>query len=269
MPALGNIAFTLNPNNVRQPSGYGTGAVGGEYIQTLIADVAVFAGTDLRLRDNWKNNVFDADNRDLRGGLILGQAANQIRVTASGGRYYLDSALNRETEGVGADWRYQVNPNNQLNLFSQYLRTRFGGELAINSFNSATGGIGGQHVLQGGQAVLFGTVYFGDERDVNRRADGSKRFAGLRLGGNLRMRENLDLFGYVGYQSGKYGRENVAFVTTRKDELSDLSLGINWRFGKDWTLRPQISWSSNSSNIQIYEFTRTDASLALRRDFNF
>ena len=40
-------------------------------------------------------------------------------------------------------------------------------------------------------------------------------------------------------------------------------------FPKDklWTLRPQVSYLRNSSNIVIYQHDRTDVSITLRRDF--
>jgi hypothetical protein len=57
-------------------------------------------------------------------------------------------------------------------------------------------------------------------------------------------------------------------VAYGKDELLDISLGLNWRPYKDWTVRPQIIYSQNSSNIALYEYDRTETSVTVRREFH-
>jgi hypothetical protein len=66
---------------------------------------------------------------------------------------------------------------------------------------------------------------------------------------------------------GRYNKENVAFLETRNDKQVDVTLGGNWHFDKFWTMRPQISYTKNNSNIQIYSFDRLDESITIRRDF--
>jgi len=46
-----------------------------------------------------------------------------------------------------------------------------------------------------------------------------------------------------------------------------VALGADWRWGKYWTLRPQLAYTRNNSNIVIYSYNRTDVSLTFRRDF--
>jgi tetratricopeptide (TPR) repeat protein len=269
-PGIGNISFTLDPTSVRTSSGFNGLAAGGEVVENVLPGLAVFAGADWRLRDNSKSDVFDYQNFDYRAGLMIGQANNQLRVTGNYGRYYLNSAFNRDADGLGADWRYALSPSSQLNLFSQYGRVRLTGEATrVNSFNSTTSGIGGLHAFGDGSAALFGAFFFGDERDVIGRADGPKRFHGLRVGGQAKLRDDIDLFGYGSAQRGYYGKENVSFLATRLDETTDVGIGLNWRFMKDWALRPQVLHTRNTSNIPIYQFTRTEASISVRRDFNF
>jgi len=137
----------------------------------------------------------------------------------------------------------------------------------VNSFNSVTSGLGWLHVIGEGKAVLFGSYLFGDERDTDGRADGAKRFDGVRLGGQVMLKESLDLFAAATHLRAHYGRENATFLATRGDQQSDTVLGVNWRFARDWTLRPQLLESRNNSNITIYGFKRTELSVTVRRDF--
>jgi hypothetical protein len=99
------------------------------------------------------------------------------------------------------------------------------------------------------------------------RADGPKRFSGFRLGGQVAAGDRTILFLNGGVQIGNYERLNPMFLRLRNDRYSDLTAGASWSFSKRWTLRPQLNFSRNSSNIVIYSYIRRDVSLTIRRDF--
>jgi hypothetical protein len=71
----------------------------------------------------------------------------------------------------------------------------------------------------------------------------------------------------VAAQWSDYDTENVVFETTRRDKLYEIALGLIWRAAKDWSVRPQISYTRNDSNISINDYDRYDISITLRRDF--
>jgi len=268
VPALGNLLFTLNPTNVKTPDNFKALGGGGEYTYQVRPNVGLFVGGDARFRSNLTQDRFDTFNRDLRAGATLGPVTNQVRLAYLSGRYDLDNSLSRKAEGLSGEWRYTRDPANQFNVFSQYLRNRFAdAAVQVNSFNSVTSGLGWLRVIGEGKAVLFGSYLFGDERDTNGRADGSKRFDGVRLGGQVMLKDNLDLFAATTNLRGHYDRQNATFLATRGDQQNDTVLGVNWRFARNWTLRPQWVESRNNSNIPIYAFKRTELSVSVRRDF--
>jgi hypothetical protein len=53
----------------------------------------------------------------------------------------------------------------------------------------------------------------------------------------------------------------------RDDTQLNINLGATYSLAKQWSLTPRISHTKNSSNIELNEYKRTMASLALRRDF--
>ena len=268
VPALGNLPFTLNPTNIKTGDNFKTIAGGIDFAYQLRPNLGFFAGGDVRERWNFTQDRFNSGSRDLRAGVAIGEAANQLRLRVDTGWADLDNSLSRTVNGIGGDWRYMINPANQLNAFSAYSRNRFVDQaVQVNSFNSALSGVGLTHIVADGKGALFGSYFFGDERDTDRRADGAKALYGFRLGGQAALRENLDLFATVSTQKGHYGRDNATFLTLRSDEQTDFVVGMNWRFAKDWTLRPQVLQSKNKSNISIYEYKRTELSAAVRYDF--
>ena len=266
VPALGDLIFTLNPTNVKTSDNYLSLGAGGEISHKLKPNFLVYAGADVKDRVNNNENRFDFVSVDGRIGVGLGEDGNQLKVGLLGGRYYLDKHLNRDTSGINAEWRYNLNTSNQLNLFGQHVLYRFEPTTSVENFDQDTVGAGILHVLAEGKAVLFGSVYLGDERDTE-RADGGKGFHGLRVGGQTILTDKTDLFASVGAQFGKFDQENAAFLTTRKDDQYDFSTGINWHYDTNWTVRPQLTYTKNDSNIDLRSYNRTDISLTLRRDF--
>ena len=268
VPALGGLSFTLNPSNVRTADNFQTIGAGGEYTQEISPGYGFFVGADFRKRANFSKDIFNTENHDVRAGGTIGEASNQLRLTGTAGSYQLDEKLNRHANGLGLDYRYNITPATQFNAFSQYARTRFV-NLAVNNFNQTTSGFGGLQVFADGRGALFGSYFFGNERDTDGRADGGKSFSGVRLGGQWTLNEQMDVFGFMSIQSGNYDRENGTFLVKRQDDTQDVVLGMNWRFAKDWTFREQILTTRNKSNIDLFTFNRVEVSFAIRRDFNF
>ncbi|MGP1678306.1 MAG: surface lipoprotein assembly modifier [Burkholderiales bacterium] len=271
VPALGNLIFTLNPAGVKAPDDYLGYAFGGEISHQIAPALGVYAGADARSRSNMTQDQFDSTSLDLRAGLAMGEGASVLRLGVLGGRYALDGKTNRDTNGVNAEWRHLLNPANQLSLFGQYARFRFEPTISVNDFDQSTYGANWLHLANEGKALVMGSLFTGDER-APLRADGGKRYTGLRLGGQLQLSEKTELFGGLGAQFSKYQLANAAFSSpaesvTRDDKQYDANVGLNWHFDKAWTLRPQISYMRNDSNIVIYEFDRTDISITIRRDF--
>jgi outer membrane protein len=271
VPALGNLVFTLNPNNTKLPASYFGSNFGGEVSHQVSPKFGLYAGVDVRARDNSTAKIFNSLSADGRAGVAIGEGVNVVRLGVLGGRFELNGKDNRDTSGVSGEWRHQINTANQLTSFGQYARYRFEPTISTNDFDQSTYGANWLHVTSDGKAMTTVTGFFGEDR-APLRADGGKGFTGLRLGGQVQVSDTVDLFASLGAQFSKYHVPNAAFSSatdslTRDDKQYDASVGLNWHLDKWWTLRPQVSYLRNDSNIVIYKFDRTDVSVTLRRDF--
>jgi tetratricopeptide (TPR) repeat protein len=268
VPALGNLVFTLSPTNLKTPDNYYSVAAGGEVNLGVTDSWGGYGGVDLRKRGNRSLTSFDASSVDTRAGIFLNSGNEIFRLGATLGKYTLAETAYRDAIGLAGDWRHNFNKDNQLNVFGQYSRNRFSqSEMQLNDFNQTVIGTGILHILTDGKTALFGSFNLGNEHALHDRADGDKTGYGLRVGGQTSIHESIDTYANVGYQIGRYNKENIAFLATRIDQQFDITLGGNWHWTKLWTMRPQISYSKNNSTIQIYGFDRFDASITVRRDF--
>lgn len=269
---------TLDSTNVKAADNYYAAAAGGEIIHDLNPDWGVYASGDLRKRGNNTRKQFDSLGLDARAGVIFEAKANRLRVGVLGGRYNLGGLHNSDTTGLKGEWRHVFSPSNQLNAFAQSVQYRYVDiVMQPNDFDQHAIGLGWLHVLADGKSSLSGSMHYGTEKDVSPiitvaspsggRNDGARRFRGLRVGGQSAFTERVALFASAGMQAGDYNKVNYYFLRQRNDRLFDLTLGANWHWEKLWTLRPQLSYSRNESNIAIYDYNRMDVSLTVRRDF--
>jgi len=271
-------SYPLDPASVKTPDSYYGLAAGGEATYRLNANWGLYAGAELRRRVNNTQQNFDSLSLDARSGVWFDAKTDHLRIGVLGGRYNLGSSHYSDTTGVNAGWSHVFSPSDQLKVFGQYAKYRFVDVvMQVNDYDQRAAGVGWLHVLADGRSTLFGSLYQGTEKDVSTivtqatptggRADGDKRFSGSRFGGQAAVFENTTLFANAGIQFGDYDKENIYFQRLRKDRLFDLTAGADWHWEKLWTLRPQLNYSKNDSNIAIYAYDRTDVSLTIRRDF--
>lgn len=279
--------ITLDPVNVKTADNYYAAATGGEINHRLSSHWGLYAGADLRKRGNSSHTQFDSFNSDARAGVVYETMSNRIRVGAIGSRYDLGGTRNSNTTGVKAELRHAFSPSNQMTALFQSAQFRYVEPyLQPNDVDQQVWGLGWLHALTDGQSSLSGSIHYGTEEDVapiivvndpvhgnitanpsGGRNDGGRIFKGLRIGGQTTLGEITTLFTSAGIQTSDYDKVNYRFLRLREDRLYDLKLGANWHWDKLWSLRPQLSYSRNDSNIAIYGYDRMDIALTVRRDF--
>lgn len=278
IPSLGNVVATLNPTNVKASDNYFGVAAGGEVVHSLDNNWGMYAGADLHQRVYNAQTSFNSLDLGARAGVMFGAQSDRVRAGLLAEENTLGNTRNLGAGGLDAEWTHVLSPGNQLNLFGQYVQYRFAQDvMQTNDFNQQAVGAGWLHVLADGKSMLSGALYYGAEQDVSSvitpatpdggRIDGAMHFDGLRVGGQTDAFEKMTLFANAGVQLGDYSRVNPYFLSQRTDRLYQFTLGSNWQLYKYWTLRPQLDYVRNNSNIVIYGYTRADVSLTLRRDF--
>jgi tetratricopeptide (TPR) repeat protein len=268
VPVLLNTQFALSTANVKTPDSYLGLAVGGEVVHPVSSDWSMYAGMDIRSRNDMKYSNFDFLALDARVGAMFYKNAEQIKGGLIAGQFGLGRAVNHKSSGFDLEWGHAYSNASQTVLFVQYILYRYPDlALASNNIDQTIAGLGWVHTFADNRANVSGSIFGGNERDTNLRIDGGKSIRGVRFSGQAALGERLDMFASGGVQWGKYDRTNNAFLVIRDDHQTDLTIGLNYRNIPNWTLRPQITLSQIQSNIVVNRYNQTDFSLTLRRDF--
>jgi len=82
---------------------------------------------------------------------------------------------------------------------------------------------------------------------------------------------NYKLVAYAStsYEHRLYDGADPAFLIRRDDDQYDFTIGLRYLPIPKWTIKPQLSYIQNNSNIDLFEFDRTVLSVNFRRDFNW
>lgn len=274
VPVLGNLVFSLAQNSVKKEDFYLSGEGGLSVTHPFNETVSVYAGAGLKQRWNSVMSQFDPTNlAGTVGGVFTLGKQDSLRLGFIDSQYSLNNVRYYDSTGLNGEWRHVFSPANQLSVFAQQSQYRFVNSaqfVGMNAQNFDQSVFGGSwlHVMPDGKSTAFGSLFYGQERDVTgMRPDGAKRFTGIRAGGQVALNEQTEFFGNLGWNFGTYSKQNALFLNTRRDILYDATAGINWHWDKLWTVRPQIAWTHNQSNIAIYKYDRVDWSVAIRRDF--
>lgn len=279
VPAFGNLVFTLDSTSQKTPDNYATGAGGLDFNRMLTPKLGIFAGADGKMRRYAQHNAFAYLDLAMQAGASYNHEGEIFRLGWAGSHYRLGSrySANRNGNGITADWMHPVGESDRFTAFTQYSQNRFvASSLKVQDFDFFLLGGNWLHLLDDGKYALYGSVYGGRESGVapvsalnpgGGRPDGDKSLAGIRGGAQLTLSDKWECFTSIGAQSGKYNKENLAFLVNRSDTTMDWSAGLSWRPFKDWIVRPQLSWSRNNSNISIYSYNRTDLSVAVRWNY--
>jgi len=120
---------------------------------------------------------------------------------------------------------------------------------------------------------LFGSVMLGQDNAQNLLVNGSdngKRYASGRVYGQLSVGDAVDVYANYGLmvRGDRAANARSSNVDYGNDHLQDVTLGLNWRSAPNWTVRPQVTYSENRSNIALSEFWRTEATITVRYDFH-
>lgn len=266
-PAL-QLPISLSEKNIRKEDGY-TGYGAGFYLNHKLPGNLFwgFRG-DTGKRSHFNEIAFDPWNINISNSFGYETRADIFQLNMSCGLFILENDINKEQISSGLEWRHAVNSKNILTTFGQYAIVRFPApELEIESFNQTTAGLSWFHSPGWSDKLyIITSIYGGLEEETQGRQNGDKDFGGLMAGVETFPLHWLTVFAGAGGYFGNYNKENDSFFEKREDRQFDARAGVKWIVADNFSVNPQVSYIRNNSNIEIYEYSRTDFSVTFRYD---
>ena len=261
------FVIILDPVLLERSDHYHALGGGAEVNYRLGGAFSVYAGGDARARRYRNLGVADYGQLDGRLGMGYARGPHSGRLGIIAGRYDLDDRNVRESAGMTGEYRHLASSRAQLSFNVLAAAYRYVPEhLRANDFDLFQGSLGWLRAIGSG-GVLGVSVLGGVEKATGGRLDGDKPFYGGRLTIQHTITDRTAIFVLVGTQRGQYKEINPIFGVQRVDALHHLVTGLSWNFAGNWSLRPQLAYVENRSNLELFKFDRTDLSVNLRLDF--
>lgn len=270
LPLFGGIVATLDAaGRAQNDAFYSLGAeVGGYY--PLTEGVELVGSASARAKLNAEVKHFDYSTLGAAGGVRFDVGANQFSVIGNYEELDFDHRRARETAGVNADWRRIVHPLVELTVFGQFSRLSYPRE-RLRDVDRQVVGVGLIPAAFGKRLSFMpplAAVYFGEERTVNSGVPhlGHKLW-GARSTLLFFFNSRTAVFAGASYERREYGGPDPLFLVTRLDRQFDLTAGVSYGLSKDWMLLPALSYTENKSNLEVFQYRRTAATVSLRYSF--
>ncbi len=270
IPAFGNLQFNLDDSGRELDSGFFAIGAGTLFSTPFMnrEDLRLFGGINLNERITFTESDFRTRTLNGQVGLRYSRGKNAFLASLSGQKYWLGGEDNRDLGGVNLQWLHAYNERTQFSLFGTFNAQRFPGQ-RVRNVNQYTGGVGVVHALAGdGEPVIFASLSGGTDEELRgTRPDIGKKFLNIRVGGQYSLNQKTVLHGSVSYQYSDHGGDDPLFLRERSDDFVLARAGLVYRLAKGWSVRPEIQYSNNSSNIVINDFDRWQTFVTVRNQF--
>ena len=263
-------------------SGLTAGVSAGVDFSRVVSEengLSLFAGADLRQRYYKGFSALNSSNLDLRGGLSIASDDNTYRLFANLGQYRQEGLsvgvnANRNTPGIGAEWKRKFGERDQFALSTQYSRPRYPAQNTQDT-NQVLLNASWLHIFEGKTApLIFASVNRSVDRALRLLATGSdisRTATGVRGYSQFTPLAQVDVFLSAGVSRRNDDSLNARSALTPpvygRDLTKDVALGANWRPLPKWTLKGQLAAYRNDSNLELYRYRRTESSISARYDF--
>jgi hypothetical protein len=270
LPAFGGVIAALSPASSQLGDRYLAlnGGVGARI--PVYQDVELVASGNAAGKFNSEHTQFDNSSLDLAAGVRFLRDEHQFDLVGLYQNLSIDYSRVRQSVGLSGDWRRVIAHDYEATVFGQLARLTY----PQDSQHDADRTVVGAGVIPAFAGTRLQNVpalaalYFGQERE---RAAGVPQFGhelwGARFGMLRELGPRTLLFGGLSYERRRYGGEDPVFLETREDRQWDASLGVNYSLTRLLAIVPQLTYTENNSNIEVFKFRRSTASLAARGAF--
>jgi hypothetical protein len=262
------------------------GVSGGVDFNRVLSEengISMFAGADVKQRSY--NNLSPMDNLtlDSRIGVAVAKGDNSYRMTGTFGQFRQSgfpqtppSNGYRDTTGLSVDWKHSFGSRDQMTWSLGLNQPRYLTTPAQDT-NQVFLTTAWLHIFEGKTTPL---IFANLNRSVDRALRPLNDITGVNMGRTgtsvlayfqFTPLTDTDFFmsgGVTVRQDDSPGARSPGLIAYyARDATENISFGVNTRPWKKWTIKGSVALTRNRSNLSLYQYSRNDSSVSLRRDF--
>lgn len=270
-PLIGQIE--LNQDGQEIDDNFSNSRISLNYNLPFDRDRSLGIAVNLNHLDNFSTDQFDIDS--LRGELAYnwGSDANKFRHGVSHTTTNLDGNGFQDSSALNSSWQHVGNNGWYQTLAASYSQIRYdtgnGGDL--NDLRDVN-----QKLISGGFTKISGAfthtmnLYHADEDPENSNGGkhNGREFTGLAYSLLYQLNAQHTPYLRASIQDVEHDSNHpVFFNTLRNDDNESVALGWFWRINRKLLLTADLSHTNNSSNIELFDYSRTKIQAGFRYRF--
>lgn len=255
IPLFNNLDFQLNDQARGSDQGYGLVAGGVDVVEPINKTWAYVLGGRGYYRHT--ENPFSTSDAYVYGGARATVGRHQFTFAGQGEHFAIDADTLRFVYGGFGQWAYAIDNRSRLTTAIQVTQIDYP-DLPNRDAVRTVASMGYLRAIGGKrEPVIYAGVYGGVE---NENRDNFQQFGyslyGGRLGGSLELAPRIRGFASVSFEQRDYDGDDPIFLRTRDDTQFNITGGFDYALSKDWTVRPNVTYTNSDSNITINDYDR-------------
>jgi hypothetical protein len=266
LPVLGSV--TVANTGVEMADNFSHLAAGGQISKPVAVGITLLGGVNYDSKYYRSNPAYDMGSLNASAGVAVRDDANLFRFNTSANALNIDRIRYRDMVGVSGEWLRQLDELQSISSALQYARMTYLGANEVRNANVVGGSAGYRKIFASTwQPVINISINGSQERNQRERSDLGRNISGASLGVSLSPHPQWGINLDGNYQASLYNGPDTIMSTTRLDTNRTYNLNVTYLLSKSFSIRSDVSFSDNQSNLELYSYKKTVGSVNVRYDF--
>lgn len=230
---------------------------------------SLYVGGDLYNRAHQDRDDLDYLLVNLRGGYQRSSGNQVYRAGLAAGYLKLDDDPYQDSAALELEWRNTIAQRTQIGAVLTHTQYRHDDdEDEVSDYDDLGISLSYLRVLgEHGDKIVSVALDFGHEDDLNERDDGNQDYVEISVTGQMQLNNKSSGFLLLSYAENEYDDINTLFAKERSDSQISLVAGVVFDLSKSVSIRATAVLSEARSNLSLFDTSREDISISLRKDF--
>lgn len=228
-------------------------------------------GIDLSQRSFASVDNFDQTTGGINAGLEFSGESALYRLGVFGQQAQLEAKKLRDTYGLVVEYVKPINKQTSVRVGLGFAQLRYAGDSENRDADLPTFAIGYNTFLGGAWKYGFdASLNLGRERNLKNRPDFTRDIYGVRFVLGFSPAPRWQGSWTYSFTKSKYDSPDLFAESERtfKDEnLHNLEFALQYQLTKGWSVRGELAYNTNESNIALYEYKQTLSFIKMRYEW--
>jgi len=260
----------LDADSVETGDSFSELTAGGQFNMPLAPGRSVFAMLSASGRSHTQEDQFNNQTVTAQAGGIVLKGQQRYQADLQYQTYAFDGETFRNLAALDFEWRLRASERNQFSLFGQYATLDYPDQDIRNSRLLIAGAGYTTQIATRLSPVGFASLYAGtedpDDGSIDAARVAERSLVGLRIGSQLTLTPQTTLGVSLSAQHSAYAEADALEGEKREDNYTSLSLDGAWLLGRRYSAHLRLSYTDNSSNIEVSDYQRAQATVSVRAE---